>query len=131
VTAAESVKNLIQKNARYSKRINYDALRDLFEGGRQDTPGGATPEEKLDLDADLYTIDADKADDEDIGAVVIEEGGGGVGMAKAPGSAKKDAAEEEAGGDEDAIGDADEDAYGYVSEKGEEYGEWDAYEQEV
>jgi transcription factor IIIB subunit 2 len=29
-TAAESVRNLLKKNPRYSKRINYDALKDLF-----------------------------------------------------------------------------------------------------
>lgn len=33
-TTAESVQNLRKKNSKYGKRINYDALKDLFvEGG--------------------------------------------------------------------------------------------------
>ena len=123
------MKNLIKKNSRYSKRINYDALRDLFEGG---APGGAA-DEKVDLDEDLYTIDADKADDDEAG-VVIEEGGGGVGMAPSAAKTpqKTPAAEDEAADDDaEAVGEVDEELYGYGSDKGEEYGEWDAYEQEV
>ncbi|KAG0703161.1 BRF1-domain-containing protein [Suillus ampliporus] len=64
-TAAESVRNLIKKNPKYSKRINYDALKDLFIDGPQ-APS-------LDDKDDLYTMD-DKSDGE--GMIVLEEGGG-------------------------------------------------------
>ncbi|KAG2002253.1 transcription initiation factor IIB, variant 3 [Coprinopsis cinerea AmutBmut pab1-1] len=41
-TAAESVRNLIKKNPKYSKRINYDALKDLFvDGGPASSAFGA------------------------------------------------------------------------------------------
>jgi transcription factor IIIB subunit 2 len=58
-TAAESVRTLLKQNARYSKRINYDALKDLF-----------TDEKDEDESSMLYTID-DKE--------VVEEGGGRIG----------------------------------------------------
>jgi len=64
-TAAESVRTLLKQNARYSKRINYDALKDLF-----------TDEKDEDDDGMLYTIDNK---DEDATSVVVEEGGGRVG----------------------------------------------------
>ncbi|KAF5318909.1 hypothetical protein D9611_013659 [Ephemerocybe angulata] len=37
-SAAESVRNLIKKNPKYSKRINYDALKDLFVDGQNAPP---------------------------------------------------------------------------------------------
>ncbi|GJE90501.1 CYCLIN and BRF1 domain-containing protein [Phanerochaete sordida] len=111
-TTAESVQSLLKKNPRYSKRINYDALRDLFDGA----PGG---DEKLEDAAALWHMD----DDADAG-VLVEEGGGGVGMAPAAAGPSKavgaEAHEEEHG--------AEEDVYGY-GEKVEDYGDW--YEQEV
>jgi transcription factor IIIB 90 kDa subunit len=104
------VRNLIKKNPKYSKRINYDALKDLFvDGGDEKDDNG------------LYTID-DKSDGEEM--LVIEEEGGGVGLAVGepprPGE-----------GEEDADGDVDPDVDG--SEKGDEVevGWEDAYEQEV
>jgi transcription factor IIIB subunit 2 len=36
------VKNLLKKNPKYSKRINYEALKDLFVDGAS-SPSGATP----------------------------------------------------------------------------------------
>lgn len=57
-TAAESVRTLLKQNARYSKRINYDALKDLFT------------DEKEEEESMLYTID-DKE--------IVEEGGGRIG----------------------------------------------------
>ncbi|KAH9927889.1 BRF1-domain-containing protein [Amylocystis lapponica] len=130
-TAAESVRNLIKKNPRYSKRINYDALKDLFTG---DTPVKLpTTPSADDKDDGLYTID-DKSDGE--GVLVVEEGGGGVGMAprrSRSGSEPRDAqaaAGPEVDGDE---GEGDDDADGDEegSDKGENYADWDAYEQEV
>lgn len=123
------MRNLIKKNPRYSKRINYEALRDLFDGGG---PAGASAlEEKMDADEGLWRIDQDK-EDEDLdvgGGVVIEESGGAVGLtpkASTPGAAPRPSA-----ATAEAVAELDEaDAEG--SEKGEEFvEEWDAYEQEV
>lgn len=77
-TAAESVRNLLKKNAKYSKRINYDALKNLFVGGGN---------QNIDLDEkdDLYSID-DKMED----GIIVEEGGGGVGNQKPPWTASRD-----------------------------------------
>ncbi|KAI6045085.1 BRF1-domain-containing protein [Pisolithus marmoratus] len=109
-TAAESVRNLIKKNPKYSKRINYDALKDLFADGSNSNPA-------LNEKDDLYSID-DKADDS---AVVIEEGDGGVGIQKLRTRYPSPDADTEHLGDED-------------SEKGDEVptlGWEDAYQQEV
>ncbi|KAF9229608.1 BRF1-domain-containing protein [Gyrodon lividus] len=111
-TAAESVRNLLKKNPKYSKRINYNALKDLFVDGR-----GPIPD--LDEKDDLYSID-DKTEGDD---VIVEEGGGGVGSQKPlqPPSRIKCP---------DADHDEDED----ISEKGDnevpDLG-WEGYEQEV
>lgn len=124
-TAAESVRNLIKKNPRYSKRINYDALRDLFDGG-----GPSNVDEKIDAGVGLWTLDPEK-DDEDVGGVVIEEGGGGVGMLSAPkpGNPKTVVSAAPEGGTEGA-GEAEEELYEGGSDK-EDYTEWEGYEQEV
>ncbi|KIM67015.1 hypothetical protein SCLCIDRAFT_108576, partial [Scleroderma citrinum Foug A] len=110
-TAAESVRNLIKKNPKYSKRINYDALKDLFVDGGDTVPN-------LDDKEDLYSIN-DKTDED--GMTVIEESGGGVATQKQQlrrESPKPDAdhLDEEASEKEDEIGDL---------------GWEDAYEQEV
>ena len=76
-TAAESVRALL-KHPRYSKRINYDALRSLFE--HPAAPGSPLGEQK-DINAGLWTMDADKFEGEpDAEGIVAEEGGGGVGV---------------------------------------------------
>jgi transcription factor IIIB 90 kDa subunit len=109
-TAAESVRTLLKQNARYSKRINYDALKDLF-----------TDEKDEDNDGKLYTIHDDK-DEEIAPSVVVEEGGGRVG-----GHADLiNAAELQR--DPEYMDDGD------GSDKGNDYGDigWeDTYEQEV
>ncbi|KAG7087469.1 hypothetical protein E1B28_013434 [Marasmius oreades] len=64
-TTAESVRNMLKKNPKYSKRINYDALKDLFV----DSTGSTNFDDKD--DGMLYTID-DK-DDEEQTLVVIED----------------------------------------------------------
>ncbi|KAI6031990.1 hypothetical protein PISMIDRAFT_675959 [Pisolithus microcarpus 441] len=109
-TAAESVRNLIKKNPKYSKRINYDALKDLFVDGSSSNPA-------LNEKDDLYSLD-DKTDDS---AVVVEEGDRGVGIQKPRARYPSPDADAEHLGDED-------------SEKGDEVpslGWEDAYEQEV
>ncbi|CAL1702951.1 unnamed protein product [Somion occarium] len=121
-TAAESVRNLLKKNPRYSKRINYDALKDLFTDTGSPGPGLLTmpstpstlgPSGFDDKDDEVYHDD--KSDGEGITTVVVEEGGGGVGVVvKGKGVALEMEGEEDEG-----------------SDKGEEYAEWDVYEQEV
>ncbi len=78
-TAAESVRNLIKKNPKYSKRINYDALKELFV----DTTGSPSHKGNTmlrDVDADLFVMDDDKSDGEDLSlpTVVVEEETGSV-----------------------------------------------------
>ena len=105
-TTAESVRNLIKKNPRYSKRINYDALKDLFVDMEEDKK-------------DLYTMD--RTPDPDM--MVIEEEGGAVGVH--PPSGGRGAGEET-----DGVADTDADEgseRGFVLDTG-----WDdVYEQEV
>ena len=107
-TAAESVRTLLKQNARYSKRINYDALKDLFTDEKDDEDDGT-----------LYTIDNKE---EDATSVVVEEGGGLIGGHAGlvdPGLLQPDA------------GDGDD---GDGSDKGDDYGDggWeDTWEQEV
>ncbi|KAJ7186723.1 BRF1-domain-containing protein [Mycena filopes] len=123
-TAAEAVKNLINKNHKYSKRINYDALRHLLvEGPSLDDKD----------DDQLYTMD-DKSDGEGagMGMVVIEEAPGIVGSAPPKAKPKKDLAARvsaKAGHAVDADGDEDMDAE-EGSDK-EDVGWDDGYEQEV
>jgi transcription factor IIIB subunit 2 len=114
-TAAESVRTLLKQNARYSKRINYDALKDLFtdekaEDDDDDGSGGA-----------LYTLDEKEED----ASVLVEEGGGRVGgHGHAAGGGL-------IGAGELLHDDADD---GDGSDKGDDYGDvgWeDTYEQEV
>ncbi|CAK5263593.1 unnamed protein product [Mycena citricolor] len=63
-SAADSAEQLVKKNSRYSKRINYDALRNLLVEG-------PTYDEKD--DSQLYTFD-DKDDDEGMQNLVVIEG---------------------------------------------------------
>ncbi|KIY66450.1 BRF1-domain-containing protein [Cylindrobasidium torrendii FP15055 ss-10] len=64
-TTEESVRNLLKKNPKYSKRINYDALKDMFV---QDNRKSEEP---------LY-----KLDDKDDPSVVVEEEDGFAGPLK-------------------------------------------------
>lgn len=116
------MRNLIKKNPRYSKRINYDALRDLFDGGGPPGP----VDEKVDMDKELWTMEQDLEDDS---GVVVEEGGGGVGITTAATrSTMMDVVQEERDGE----GEPDDEMYADVDDKGDEYAaEWDVYEQEA
>ncbi|KAJ6510388.1 BRF1-domain-containing protein [Mycena sanguinolenta] len=123
-TAAESVKNLLTKSHKYSKRINYDALRHLLVEG----PG-------LDdkSDEQLYTLD-DKSDGEGMGMLVIEEGPGTVVSAPAPKPKPKKAglaAQAAAAGNVEPEPDADEDMDPEEGSDKEDVGWEEAYEQEV
>jgi len=118
-TAAESVRNLIKKNPKYSKRINYDALKDLF----------VDADDEKDHD-DLYTIEQPNGDADADGMEVIEEEGGAVGTVAGKAKAKRVGGEETDGNvfDEDADGEEE------GSEKGDEVidtGWEEVYEQEV
>ncbi|CDO70998.1 hypothetical protein BN946_scf184844.g2 [Trametes cinnabarina] len=138
-TAAESVRNLIKKNPKYSKRINYNALKDLFTDDSGPSFRMPADEDGKDDDEELYTID-DK--DEGEGMLIVEEAGGGVGQiprAKAksrsaslvPPAAAAATADglPDAVEDEDAEGEEDVEEGG--SDKDDTYAEWDVYEQEV
>ena len=138
------MRNLIKKNPKYSKKINYNALKELFtdDGSSFQMPGG---DEDKDDDGHLYTMD-DKDDGEGM-LIVEEEGGGGVGQAIRPATSRSASlvpgtsavpAKPSASGTLDGVVEADdeEDAEGEEdveddAEKDDAYGEWDAYEQEV
>lgn len=87
-TTAESVRNLLKKNPKYSKRINYDALKDLFiqGGGPPSFTANMTLGNDDKDDEDLYTMD-DKSDGEGMymPTIIVEEEPGTV--AGAPPSA--------------------------------------------
>ncbi|KAH8111555.1 hypothetical protein DFH11DRAFT_1858984 [Phellopilus nigrolimitatus] len=132
-TAAEAVRNLIKKSTKYSRRINYDALKSLFDGDSAGAAGANAPPPEVDLsdkEEDMYTID-DKSDGEGVRAVV-EESGGGVGMSAPAPRRGADKADKVRTDDEDADGEAGVDGEEIeMSEKGDEY-VWDeGYEQEV
>ncbi|KAJ7159849.1 BRF1-domain-containing protein [Mycena crocata] len=119
-TAAESVRNLITKNHKYSKRINYDALRHLLvEGPNLDDKG----------DDELFTMD-DKSDGEGMGMVVIEEAPGTVVSVPPPKPRAKKVSDLAGRGNAEADGDDDMDAE-EGSDKGEDVGWDEGYEQEV
>ena len=124
------MRNLIKKNPKYSKRINYDALKDLFTDADSGspvpmiklpptpTPGPQLQDEYVEDNAAFITDD--KSDGEGVGmAVVVEESGGGVG---ASARIVTDVGDGEAD---------DDDMYAEETDKGEEYVEWEGYEQEV
>ena len=123
------MRNLIKKNPKYSKRINYDALKDLFTDA--DT-GSPVPLIKMSGTPDLDRGPDDEQEQEDDGgetdhgsvyplsdaegiSVIVEEGGGGVGDRK---TQQRSAAE-------------DDDLYAEPEVGEDSYVEWDGYEQEV
>ena len=77
-TTAESVQNFIKKNPKYSKRINYEALKDLFVDSGPVSANVAEDDNKDD-DA-LITMDDDKSDGEgfSMGTIIVEEEPGAV-----------------------------------------------------
>ena len=76
-TAADSVWNLLKNNPKYSKRINYDALKDLFvqSGCLPSMAANMTAGDDDKDDADLYTMDYDKNDGEGVlmPTVIVED----------------------------------------------------------
>lgn len=119
---------MIKKNPKYSKRINYDALKDLF------VEGGGPPSFAANMglnddkdDAELYSIGDDKSDDDGLAnMVIIEEEPAqlGAGLPQVKGPIPGDNGDGD--GDLDADADADE---GSDDDKGDDLG-WE-YEQEV
>lgn len=72
------MQNLIKKNPKYSKRINYDALKDLFVDSGSFSINVAEGEDKGD-DATLLVMDDDKSDGEGlICTIIVEEEPGTV-----------------------------------------------------
>ena len=130
-TAAESVKNLLKKNPKYSKRINYDALKDLFveNGGPPSLAATMGIDDDKD-DTELYRLDDkdDKSDGEGpTRLVVIEEGGTVATESSAPLSSKNKLSEVDAEGDIDAEGELDDGSDDEVALPSWE----EAFEQEV
>ena len=140
-TAAESVRNLIKKNPKYSKRINYEALKDLFveNGGSPSVAAAMTTGDDDKDDAELLVMpldEGDKSEGEGIGigsgmpTVIVEESGElGLASESHIGSGKRKTAGPRIPTDDDP----DDDMYeGSEEEKEDDIGGWeDAYEQEV
>ena len=111
-TAAESVRNLLKKNPKYSKKINYAVLDQFFKPEKSSTPDrgeeeGEDEEEGGKEEVVLYRIDENEKEDGE--GEVVEEGG------EYPTPLRTNPDYED---DED--------------DKPEEYGGWeDAFEQEV
>jgi transcription factor IIIB subunit 2 len=133
-TAAESVRNLLKKNPKYSKRINYDALKDLFvqSGGLPSMAANMTTGDDDKDDEDLYTMDDDKSDGGGVlmPTVIVEDEPGTVVLTPVKESAKprkkgvlalEDDADMDDEGSDDDKDDDDDDGRGWE----------DAYEQEV
>ncbi|KAF7293140.1 BRF1-domain-containing protein [Mycena chlorophos] len=128
-TAAESVKNLLSKSSKYSKRINYDALKNLLE-----------PEMPMinldDKEDQLYTFDddgKDKSDGEGMGMVLIEESGGTVGVNAEPPPARAKRKKSRVSELAERVAEDEEQDPEEASDKEEDVnmGWEDAYEQEV
>ncbi|KAG6819546.1 hypothetical protein H0H93_010792 [Arthromyces matolae] len=101
-TAAESVRNLLKKNPKYSKRINYDALKDLFvDGGGPPSVASRMGISDEKDDTVLYTFGDEK---EDGNMVIIEEE---VAVTPAPSALPGKIPIDELGDDADAEGEAD------------------------
>ena len=123
---------MVKSSAKYSRRINYEALQSLFAS--DSIASNLAPPEEVNLDEKedyLYTMD-DKSDGEGM-TVVVEESGGGVGVAaKAPSPngealSKGQQAVSEPEGEEDGEGEDIE-----LSEKGDDEYAWEEdYQQEV
>ncbi|KAF4594064.1 transcription factor TFIIIB subunit brf1 [Pleurotus pulmonarius] len=122
-TAAESVRNLIKKNPKYSRRINYDALKDLF--GDAGGPGPSRGDDDKDDGEELYQMGDDKSDDGGEGPVMVIEEAGSVAAARPAEEAARHGIHGVNGNNEDGDGSDKSD-----DEAGPMHWE-DVYEQEV
>ena len=78
-TAAESVRNLLKKNPKYSKKINYAVLDQFFKPEESPIPDGGEEEGEEEEDegkegVGLYRMGTNEKDDGE-GEEVVEEGG--------------------------------------------------------
>jgi len=125
-TVAESVRNLIKKNPKYSKRINYDALKDLFVDNVTAPPLSQSLNTITeDKDEENLIIMDDKSDeDETTPLVIIQEDVGAVASSSMP------KANMRLLNDDDLEIASDDDKYD--DEKYDDDGDWeDMYEQEI
>ncbi|KIM36403.1 hypothetical protein M413DRAFT_449126 [Hebeloma cylindrosporum] len=128
-TAAESVRNLIKKNPKYSKRINYDALKDLFveSGGLPSIAAGMTTGDDEKDEAELYTMDDE--DGGDVGRrVIVEEETGSVSLKPASEGGKSQRKKGMLALQDMSV---DVEEEGSDDDKDDDVGWEDAYEQEV
>ena len=120
------MRNLLKKNLKYSKRINYDALKDLFiqGGGAPSFTANMTLGNDDKDDEDLYTMD-DKSDGEGMymPTIIVEEEPGTVAGASPSAAGRKEGGRLIRNDLEDEASD---------DEKGDDDLGWDdVYEQEV
>lgn len=123
-TVTESVQNLVKKNLKYSRRINYNALKELFvdSGGLPSLAETMTTGMDEKDDTELIQMEDGKGDTEP--QLIVEEGTVGVVSAVSTGATSD--ARKRGYDDEDGEGESDD-------EKDEpmNYAWEDAYEQEI
>ena len=109
------MRNLLKKSSKYSKRINYDALKGLFDEGRVEE----------DKDGSLYRLsDAEKSDGE---MMLVDEDARTEQTFSSQAVLRKPSEDRAADGE---FADMDDDDA--ESDKGEDYGSWeDTFEQEA
>jgi len=83
-TAADSLRHLVKKNPKFSRRLNYDHLKELIDGGHSPSISNTAIDDDKD-EADLFTMDDDKSDGEGVinPAMIVEEEPGTV-VSRAP-----------------------------------------------
>ena len=121
------MRNLIKKNPKYSKRINYDALKDLFveRGGLPSIAATMTTGDDEKDEAELYTMDDEDGEGEP--RVIVEEETGSV--LKPASVAEKPQRKKGMLALQDMNVDAEEE--GSDDDKDDDIGWEDVYEQEV
>ncbi|KAF8622040.1 hypothetical protein AX15_007325 [Amanita polypyramis BW_CC] len=128
-TVTESVQNLVKKNPKYSRRINYNALKELFvdSGGLPSLTEAMTTGEDEKDDRELLEMDDGKDDAEP--QLIVEEGTVGV-VSATPTNATGDTGQTLSGkhafDEEDGEGESDDEKDEPINYTWE-----DAYEQEI
>ncbi|EJC99509.1 uncharacterized protein FOMMEDRAFT_160578 [Fomitiporia mediterranea MF3/22] len=135
LTAVDAVRSMIKKSAKYSRRINYEALENLFASDTSGIQSGESnllvPPKEVDLDVkagDMFTIDQESIGGEGMD-VVVEESGGGVGLRASPLGANINGSRTESRLTD--RGQAEGEGRGAVTEHTEEDGEVDGEGEEI
>ncbi|KAH8829500.1 BRF1-domain-containing protein, partial [Flagelloscypha sp. PMI_526] len=138
-TAVESVKKMMKKNPKYSKRINYDVLKDLLDSGnaaRLGTPFPGLPNLEDKDDDDLFFMTPDRtpaptSDNEKDTPIMIIEENEPAPPAPTQNTKAVEAEDSEVEDDDDDLTDLVRREVGWEGEQREVGWEDDGFEQEV